>query len=316
VAIIRISGKTGAELERLLAGVTRASWNRNLRGVLVTGPSHFMDIHQDPRRQLEWLRRIRPNYLLSMVTNLEYLAGLVSEQSERLPELRAVIAIGEPLTDLARGRIESGFGVPVKNLYSCSEAGYLASECPAGHGHHVHAENVLFEVLDEHHRPCGPGQTGRVVLTTLHNFMSPLIRYELVDEVTVGPERCPCGRGLPLLERIQGRRHILLRLPDGRVKFSIGLLAIMERVGGAHQFQFVQRAVDHVVLRVVPNRDWTAEHPGRLTDKVREFFGAPIRVEIETLERFPLPPGGKLATVVSELPAQDNPADRQPGRSA
>jgi phenylacetate-CoA ligase len=306
LASIRVSGKAGAERERVLAGVTTPFWQQQLRGVIATGVFHFMDIHQDPRRQLEWLRRVRPNYVLTMVTNLEYLAGMLADQGERLPDLHMVVGIGEPLTDAGRSRIEAGFGVPVKNPYSCSEAGYLASECPEGHGHHVHAENVLLEVLDGQDRPCAPGQTGRVVLTTLHNFMSPLIRYELLDEVTVGPERCPCGRGLPLLSRIQGRRHVMLRLPDGRLKYSIGLLAIMERLGGAHQFQVVQRALDHVRVQVVPNRSWTSEHPERLTGEIQEFFGAPIRVDVELLERFVLPPGGKLAAVVSELPPPES----------
>ena len=34
------------------------------------------------------------------------------------------------------------------------------SPCPAGHGLHVHAENILTEVLDADGNPCPPGQTG------------------------------------------------------------------------------------------------------------------------------------------------------------
>jgi phenylacetate-coenzyme A ligase PaaK-like adenylate-forming protein len=60
------------------------------------------------------------------------------------------------------------------------------------------------EVLDEEGRPCAPGETGRVVATSLNNFAMPLIRYETGDTAEVGAP-CPCGRGLPVLTRIMGR---------------------------------------------------------------------------------------------------------------
>ena len=69
---------------------------------------------------------------------------------------------------------------------------------------HVHAENVIFEVLNDNDQPCVSGETGRVVLTTLHNFRNPFIRYEIGDLVTLGPMRCPCGRGLLTLTRVLG----------------------------------------------------------------------------------------------------------------
>src|ERR1019366_10797508 len=127
-------------------------------------------------------------------------------------------------TDEAKQAIEAAFGVPVKNLYSCAEAGYLASPCPSGSGLHVHAENVILEVLDEKNQPCKSGETGRVVMTVVHNFRTPFIRYDIGDEVTLGPERCPCGRGLPLLIRVHGKRRTMFRLPGNRLKHSSGLV--------------------------------------------------------------------------------------------
>src|SRR5208282_3820411 len=150
---------------------------------------------------------VNPDYLLSHTSNLELLAGMLLDEPQRFPRLRTVQAISETLSEEAEARIERAFAAPVKNLYSCAEAGYLASPCPKGHGLHIHAENVIFEVLDEADQPCQPGATGRVVLTTLHNFRTPFIRYEIGDEVTLGQERCPCGRGLPLLTRVFGKRR-------------------------------------------------------------------------------------------------------------
>jgi phenylacetate-CoA ligase len=205
------------------------------------------------------------------------------------------------LSDATRERIENGFGATVKDLYSTTEAGYMATTCPTGSGLHVHAENVLTEVLDAENRPCLPGQTGRLVFTTLHNYRAPFLRYEILDDVTLAPAPCPCGRGLPLLTRIDGRRHPLLHLPDGRRKAISGLYLEIRRVGGCHQFQIIQRATDHVIVRVVPDRSWNADHAERIRQAVREEFAAPIRVDVEEKDRLEPTSGGKVQIAVIEI---------------
>jgi phenylacetate-CoA ligase len=204
LAVICSTETTGAELERKLQGVFQPCWSPALDPLIQTGPLHTMDVQQDPRLQWRWLQRIAPDYLLSYPANLEALAYQARQQG-RLPSLRAIRSISATLTPDALAAIENSFGVPVKNTYSATEGGYLASPCPQAHGWHVHAENVLLEVLDEEGQPCQPGQPGRVYLTHLHNLRGPFVRYELGDEATPGAPRCPCGRGLPLLTHIQGK---------------------------------------------------------------------------------------------------------------
>jgi phenylacetate-CoA ligase len=301
LASIRLLTTDREKLPRALEGGMSPYWTKVCGSLLETGPSYAMDIRQDPRRQLAWLREVQPNYLISLSSNLEYLAGLVEESGQRLPELRIIQAVGESLSASSRRRIESGFGVPVRNLYSSMEGGYMASTCPSGAGLHVHAENILAEVLDARDRPCLPGQTGRLVFTSLHSFLCPFIRYDILDEVTLATEPCPCGRGLPLWTAVEGRRHPLLHLPDGSRKSSMGITLGVRQVGGVHQFQIVQKATDLVVLRVVPSREWHAESAQRMQNVVRQELGPAMRVEVEEREWLERPGGGKLKIVVNEL---------------
>ncbi len=301
LATIRLLAMSRDQLPRALEGMSSPAWNKLFQVLLEGGPAFAMDIRQHPQRQLEWLRSVRPNFLVTMPSNLELLAGLVEESGERLPDLKTIQAIGEPLTHATRERIEAGFGVPVTNLYSTTESGYIASSCPAGHGLHVQSENVLVEVLDADDRPCLPGQTGRLVFTTLHNFLTPFLRYEIMDEVTLAPGACPCGRGLPLWTHVEGRRHPSLQLPDGRRKSSMGITLGIRQVGGVHQFQIIQRAVEHVLLRVVPDRTWQPELAERMRQAVRDEFESPIRVDVELSEFLERPAGGKLKIVVIEM---------------
>jgi len=304
LAAIRSSGPTVDRTPELLQGVSVPYWLHELQPLIKTGSSHFMEIRQDHRRQLQWLRQLAPDYLLSYPPNLEVLANLeLREQApaRSIPSLRAIRAISDTLTEEAQSTIESAFGVPVFNTYSCAETGYLATTCPERHGLHVHAENVILEVLDESGQPCGPGQTGEVFLTSLTNFRAPLIRYGVGDVATVGPERCACGRGLPVLARVQGKNSPLFRLPDGRPKSSALLAFLVRKVGGHWQHQVIQKALDHVVVRLVSDGTWTDQHAGKLREKVQEFFEGPIHIDIEIRDRLPLPPSGKFQSMIVEL---------------
>lgn len=305
LAVIRSIGGSENERQRLLEGVHKPYWGEQIHAVVENGPAFAMDIHQEPHKQLAWLLRVQPNYLTSYPPNLDFLASLLREAGQRIPNLRVIQAIGETLTDETRTRIEAGFGVPVKNCYSCVEAGYLASPCPAGHGLHVHAENVVLEVLDDADQPCRPGATGRVVLTTLHNYLTPFIRYEILDRATVGPEHCPCGRGLPLLTAIEGKHRPQFRLPDGRRKDSGYLVRNLRKLGGYHQHQIVQRSADHVIVRLVPDQSWTSEHAPRIVRWVQEYFEAPVRVEVLPVTSLELSAAGKLREIINELELGD-----------
>ena len=309
VATLRLLAFTPDKLPNALAGFRQNAWTDVLGRLFECGPLYGMDVRQDPRRQLEWLREVRADYLLSLPSNLECLAGLIVESGRPLDGLQAIQAVGEPLSAESRRIIEAGFGVPVKNLYSTSEAGYMASPCPTGAGLHVHAENVIVEVLDAEGRPCGPGETGRLVFTTLHNFLGPFVRYDILDNVTLADGPCDCGRGLPLWKHVDGRRMPMLHLPDGRRKSSQGIVLRIRQIGGFHQFQYVQKTPDHSLVRVIPDGSWNIDRAEEIRAMVRDEFGHPVRVDIEEYETIPRPPGGKLKFVVIE-PDQPRPPER------
>lgn len=300
LAGIRLIAMTRDSLPAALAGVVSQSWTKFAPLVFQNAWAHGMDIRQDPVRQIEWLHKVKPSYLVSYPSNLEVLSSILLEKKAHIPGIEVVQTIGEPLTDEVKSLIEGAFRAPVKNLYSVTEGGYVASPCPDGPGLHVHSENFLAEVLDDDGNPCGPGETGRVVLTSLNSFLNPFIRYDIQDYATLAEEPCPCGRGLPLWTRVDGRRHPMLYLPEGRRRISTGLILGIRQIGGIRQFQVVQKASRDVVVRVVPDSSWTLEHETRIKALVREEAEAPAVVE--TLPVLGRSGGGKLKIVVVEDP--------------
>ncbi|MGL4549747.1 MAG: phenylacetate--CoA ligase family protein, partial [Gemmataceae bacterium] len=184
-------------------------WHPRWADALHTGTSVGYDIHHDPRDMLAWLQQVRPDYVLNHPATMEAIARLAPGP---WPGFKGFLSFAETLYPHQREAIERTFGVSVYDTYSSCEAGYIASQCPEGAGLHVHAENVLLEVLDELDRPCPPGVTGRAVVTVLHNYRGPLLRYDIGDEVTPGAG-CRCGRGLPYLTEVLGKHRPHLRLP-------------------------------------------------------------------------------------------------------
>lgn len=182
-------------------------WGISPSTLYETGPLTIF-YHTTPLpRQVELLESRDPRYLLTYPSNARALCKYSGHRPVRLPGLRAVHTYGEPLTKGVREACREAWGVPVQDVYSCEELGMIALQCPEHEHLHVQSEAVLVEVLDEEGSPCTPGQIGRVVLTALHSFAMPLLRYAIGDHAEVGAP-CPCGRGLPVLsKRIVGRRR-------------------------------------------------------------------------------------------------------------
>ena len=276
----------------------RSSWGAATAGVALTGPAVGMTVEADIETQLDWLRQENPGYVLTYPSLVGELARLALLRGIRLPALVQVRTLSEIVTPDLRRRCRDAWGVPVADMYSAEEVGYIALQCPDAEHYHVQAESVLVEVLDGNGRECGPGETGRVVVTDLHNFATPLIRYDTGDFAEVGPA-CPCGRGLPVLTRIVGRARNLIVTPDGKRRYPfLGQSEFLD-IAPILQHQFVQTALDVVEARIVMRDAPTPEQIERLRTHVEKHMPAGIRIEVVTVEDIPRTPGGKYEDFIS-----------------
>jgi len=219
-----------------------------------TGPAAALDPHCSIAEQAEWLRQEAPAYLLANPSNLHFIARHCREFGVRVPSLRGLRSVGEVLTDAARETCREVWGLEPVDMYSAVEAGYLALQCPEQGQLHVQAENAMVEVIDADGRAGAPGEVGRVVVTPLHNFAMPLLRYELGDFAEVGAA-CACGRSLPVLRRTLGRTREQLLLPSGdrRLPYVGHATASFP---GIIQHQLVQTSLEVVevsMMRVASN---------------------------------------------------------------
>ncbi len=280
MAVIRAYGPPGT---LPAAGVRTETWGLPVHPIYQSGPMYRMGLEVDVAAQARWLADIDPHYLLTFPSNLAALADLFRGAGARLPRLREVRTVGEIVGPELRRLCRDVFGVGISDMYSAVELGYLALQCPTAERYHVQSEVTCVEVLDDDGAPCGPGETGRVVATPLHNFAMPLIRYESGDYAEVG-EACGCGRGLPVLTRVLGRHRNLLTLPSGERHWPLYMEA-WRGIDAIRQIQVVQHDLEHVQARIVGPRPLTAEEEATFTAKLHTAFGYPFRVTFEYLDR-------------------------------
>jgi len=152
-------------------------------------------------------------------------------------------------------------------------------------------------------KPLGPGESGDVVVTDLHNFGMPMIRYVNGDiAMLASDQRCACGRALRRLERVDGRRADTLRDGAGNAVPGIVFHVLFSdaRQEIVRQFQAVQRPNGAVVLKVVRGRDFEEEAFHRVTGRFSEYLrGLPFTVEFHD-QIAPHQRSGKHQTIVVE----------------
>jgi phenylacetate-CoA ligase len=213
-----------------------------------------------------------------------------------------VITTAMVLHSWQRRVIEEVFACPVTNRYGCEEVSLIACECERHQGLHVNADGVHVELLRDG-RPALPGEPGSVVVTDLSNRAMPILRYQVGDVAVWSDKRCGCGRGLPLLERLEGREADYVVTASGELISGISLTENFAlRVPGVAQLQIVQEAVDHFLFRIVPAPEFGPATLSTLDALVHERFGPGIRYECELLEHIPQEPSGKYRFCISRVP--------------
>jgi phenylacetate-CoA ligase len=114
---------------------------------------------------------------------------------------------------------------------------------------------------------------------------------------------CPCGRGLPLLERLEGREADYVVTASGELISGISLTENFAlHVPGVAQLQIVQEEVQRFRFRVVRGPDFGPASLRRIAELVAERFGAGTLFECEYVDRIPQEPSGKYRFCISHVP--------------
>jgi phenylacetate-CoA ligase len=134
----------------------------------------------------------------------------------------------------------------------------------------------------------------------------PLIRYELGDVVTRGPEFCACGSPFTTLSAVQGRMVDYFRLPDGRVMHPYEISKIIWETAFRliARYQMVQESLTRIVARVMLRADADRAEVDAIFEKVRPLLGPEVEFVIEYVDDIPPGPQGKFGVYRSLLSSE------------
>ncbi|RPJ45134.1 MAG: phenylacetate--CoA ligase family protein [Betaproteobacteria bacterium] len=293
------AGKLAAIRSRVTPGAG-TGWGASTDAVFRTGAAVMCNTERPIAEQAQWLMHENPDYLISVASNVQELARHCTQRGLRPPRLREVRTYGEALHPDARSIIRAAWAVPVIDMYSCREAGYLALQCPQHEHYHVQAEGVYLELINAAGAHCAPGELGRVVITPLHNFAMPLLRYDIGDYAEAG-EPCDCGRGLPVIRRILGRVRNMLRLPDGGMRHPRFGEAQFGGIAPVRQFQVVQKSLRDIEVALVVARPLMPVEEEALRTLILKNLGHPFTVSFVYRDDIPRAASGKYEDFRSEV---------------
>lgn len=265
-------------------------------------------MHPDGLRRAAALARRHPRALVSgEAAALQLIAAATGGAAAGQPAPLAVVSSEQTLAADLRAAIEQGFGAKVFDKYAARELGVIAHECGAHRGLHVNAESYIVEILRDG-RAALPGESGDVVITDLSNYSVPLIRYELGDRATFSDRRCACGRGLPLIEAIEGRAATIIVGADGAFVPGTYFAEVLSDYGHViRQFQVVQNEPGTVQLRIVKGPRFSEAALRRLLDLFGQHLGAGIAIDVHTVERISPLDSEANSPVVARVPWANGP---------
>jgi len=189
--------------------------------------------------------------------------------------------------------ITEAFGVRPRQHYGMAEAAANISECEAGRLH-VDEDFAAVEFVptaDDSHTVIG---------TNFSNPLTPLLRYEVGDRVTLDESKCTCGHPGRVVKTIDGRREDYVVLANGA---RIGRLDhVFKDLLTIREAQIYQQRAGAITVRLVRGAGYSVFDEMALLRELRSRVGSSIDIKIEhrdKLERFG---AGKLRFVISELP--------------
>jgi phenylacetate-CoA ligase len=129
----------------------------------------------------------------------------------------------------------------------------------------------------------------------------PFVRYSIEDMGAWSAlDACPCGRGLPLMESVQGRTADMFRTRDGRSVW-LGIATPLFAIEGVRQFQLVQKTLDLVVVRIVKDGPLDENGLAGIERTLHTVLGDQVKVTIEFPDNIPVLDSGKYRYIISEL---------------
>lgn len=251
---------------------------------------------------LATIQTVRPRMLFGYPSALTLIARHAKKRAVAMNGLGIQVAFvtSERLYDDQREAISQAFGCKIANGYGGRDAGFIAHECPSG-SLHLTADDIVVEIVDEEGKSQPNGVAGEIVVTHLATNDFPFIRYRTGDIGVLGRAKCACGRGLPVLQDIQGRSTDFVVAADGTVMHGLSLIYILRDLPGIRSFKVIQETLQLTRVLLVVDAEFDAASPATIVAGFKQRLGPEVDVQVACVDAIPAEKSGKFRYIVSHV---------------
>lgn len=249
------------------------------------------------------IKQVRPAMLFGYPSVFDLLAKTAAQRNIKMDDLGIKVAFvtSERLYPYQRENIEKVFGCPVANGYGGRDAGFIAHQCPSG-GMHLSYEDIIVEIVDTKGDLVPNGQSGEIVVTHLGTSEFPFVRYKTGDIAVMSDEQCACGRGLPMLESIEGRSTDFVVAADGTILHGLSLIYILRDMQSVEAFKIIQESKQQTRVQVVAKSgEVSAEMTELIVQGFKARLGDQVEVIVESVAEIAAEKSGKYRYVISKV---------------
>jgi phenylacetate-CoA ligase len=263
---------------------------------------YFSAYHLSPANCGDYVDRLltfQPKFIKAYPSSITVFAEFAYPYRDKFDFLQGIFTASETLLPTERDRVESTFGKKLFNWYGMTEPAVIITECEQHNGMHINWEYGYPEFLPSDDLA---ENEFRLVTTGFHNPVMPFIRYDTGDIVRLyeTPQTCACGRNMPLIHSIVGRKDECILMADGRRLPSANFYSVFRAHPEVVKFQIVQYGRNEIVVKLLI-RDSAVDVTGllrRLREELHARFGRNLDLDLEVTDQFLTNSDGKTLVVV------------------
>lgn len=236
---------------------------------------------------------------------LDILATYVQQHPQSFPHLKIIISVSETLQDETREKVKRYLKCEIISQYANEECGILAQEIPptkaTNNVMYINHAGYYFEILKmDNDDAADYGELGRIVITDLHNYAFPLIRYDTGDVgILLPPDHR--SKGYPILGKLYGRKLDLCYTTKGQPFSSMLLSRTLKHFDKIIQWQFIQKDEKKYCIKVIMQQPYDAEtYLQPAITELLKVLGQDAIIQIEQVKEIPVLQSRKRKSVVNE----------------
>ena len=264
----------------------------NFNSVLLTKESAL--------RVLEEINRLKPDVYAGYPFSLIMISKIAHDEKVEIPPGQSIIVTGETTSENNRKVLENAYLGKVFDVYGMTENAIMITECEYGNKH-VIDDFAYHEFIDDNGNILEAEGKGEIVGTSYYNYAMPLIRYKTRDYATLKPHDgfCKCGRIFRMVQQIEGRGDDFIKTPEGKFLRMIHLA--LTRGKGIVVSQYVQDALDHMYINIVPGPDFEKDSLKEVKQHLHMRLGNSIRIDFNIVSELEKTHSGKTPFIISKI---------------